>query len=98
MPEQLRIALESLLIAVLRPVLARLQRRERRRVVAARLGHHLLSGGPKDQTPPQRVAVEQPPPKATRALAPRTPTSRHALRGGDGHVLEDGGVHQLIHD
>src|SRR5207253_2078887 len=45
-------------------------------------------------TPPRRPT----PPEATRPLAPRAPTARHALRGGDGHVLEDGGVYQLIHD
>ena len=96
--EQLRLALQPLHHAVLEPVLDRLQRRERRRVVATRLREDLLPGRPEDQAPAQRVAVEQPPPEATRPLAPRAPTARHALRGGDGHVLEDGGVHQLIHD
>src|SRR2546422_6958478 len=60
LPEQLRLALQTLRHAVFQPMLHRLQRGERRGVVAARLREYLLPRGPEDQGPAQRVAVEQP--------------------------------------
>src|SRR2546427_3465115 len=84
--------------AVFQPMLHRLQRGERRGVVAARLREYLLPRGPEDQGPAQWVAVEQPSAEPARPLATRAPATCHALRRGDGDVLEDGGMDQLVHD
>src|SRR5439155_10520453 len=96
--KQLRLALQPLRHAVLEPVLDRLERGERCRVVAARRREDLLPGCPEDQPPAERVAVEQPRPEATRPLAPRAPAARHALRCGNGDVFEDGAMHELVDD
>src|SRR5436309_3337527 len=79
-------------------MLHRLQRGEGRGIVAARLREYLLPRGPEDQGPAQRVAVEQPSTEPARPLATRAPAACHALRRGDGDVLEDGGMDQLVHD
>src|SRR5438132_3399485 len=79
-------------------MLHRLQRGEGRGIVAARLREYLLPRGPEDQGPAQRVAVEQPSAEPARPLATRAPAACHALRRGDGDVLEDGRMDQLVHD
>src|SRR3989475_10150897 len=79
-------------------MLHRLQRGEGRGIVAARLREYLLPRGPEDQGPAQRVAVEQPSAEPARPLPTRAPAACHALRRGDGDVLEDGGMDQLVHD
>src|SRR6266704_2490913 len=100
--EQLRLALQSLLDPVLEPVLDRLEGGEGRRIVAAGLRQHLLTRRPEHEPAAQRVAVEQPgderPPSPSPAPPLRSPAARHPARRGDGDVLEDGGVHELVHD
>src|SRR6267378_2304632 len=98
LPEQLRLALQTFRHAAFESVLHRFQCSERRGIVAARLGQDLLSGGAENQRPAQWVAVEQPSAKAARPLAPWAPSARHALRSGDGDVLENGGMDQLVDD
>src|SRR5216684_8724452 len=98
LPEQLRLALQTFRHAVSESVLHRFQCGERRGIVAARLGQDLLSGGAENQRPAQWVAVEQPSAEPARPLAPWAPPARHALCSGDGDVLENGGMDQLVDD
>src|SRR5206468_5913968 len=46
----------------------------------------------------QRVAVEQPAAEPTPPLALRPPAARHATGGGEGDILQDRRVHELVHD
>src|SRR5882762_760696 len=98
LPEQLRLALQTFRHAVFESVLHRLQCGERRGIVAAGLGQDLFSGRAEDQRPAQWVAVEQPSAKPARPLTPWAPPARQALRSGDGDVLENGGMDQLVDD
>src|SRR2546426_468997 len=98
LPEQLRLALQTFRHAVFESVLHRFQCGERRGIVAPRLGQDLLSGAAENQRPTQWVAVEQPSREAAGPFAPWAPPASHALRGGDGDVLENGRMDQLVDD
>src|SRR5256712_2375331 len=96
--EQLRLALEPRLEAVLQPVLDGVQRGEGRGIMASGLLLHLLPRRAEHEPPSQRVAVEQPAAESTPPLALRPPATRHATGGGEGDILQDRRVHELVHD
>src|ERR1041385_4088398 len=94
--EQLRLALQSLGHAVLETVLDRVERGERRRIVAAGALEHLLAGAAEHERAPQRIAVEQEAEQTALPLALGAPTAGHAAGRGERDVRENGRRHELV--
>src|SRR5207245_9104034 len=67
-------------------------------IMAWSLQEFMRTRGPEGRGPAQQVAVDQPSAEPARPLATGAPVACHALRCGDGDVLEDGWMDQLVHD
>src|ERR1041385_5296625 len=94
--EQLRLALQSLGHAVLETVLDRVERGERRRIVATGALEHLLAGAAEHERAPQRIAVEQEAEQTALTLTLGAPTAGHAAGRGERDVRENGRRHELV--